>query len=163
MSILDFIIIKVAFLTLWHYVLAMSYNVPYQYALCQNSSCPQASECLRACAYAELTADTKSIYIVNPQCYPKDGKPCDHFRSTQKITFAWGIKNFYQTMSYPIAKELKRTLLGKLGRTKYYRFFREELPIKPADQKLIKRVFEDNEIETEPAYTRFTQEYDWTY
>ena len=158
-----FFIFYVAFLLFRHYAFNMPYEIPYQYTLCQNSSCPQASECIRACAYSELTAETKSVYVLNPQCYPEQGRNCNYFRSIQKVTVAWGIKNFYQNMLYPTAKKIKWELMCYFGKSRYYRFYREELPIKPKEQKAIKQIFLENGVTTEPPYTRFTQEFDWTY
>lgn len=63
----------------------------------------------------------------------------------------------------PYAKALliKRKMISYFGRTKFYRIYREEKPVSPKGQKAIKEIFINNNIEIEPHYDRFTEEYDW--
>lgn len=74
---------------------------------------------------------------------------------------AWGVKDFYENLPHVAAKAIKQELILLFGRTKYYRFFREELPISPADQETIKSVFKKHGIESGPNYTRLSEEYCW--
>ena len=61
------------------------------------------------------------------------------------------------------ASEIKRELLVKFGRTKYYQFYRSEKPLFPSDQQIFAKIFQKNGIETEIKYERFSEDYDWSY
>lgn len=95
--------------------------------------------------------------------YPKDNEECKEFRTNKKITLAWGIKNILNEIPLKNAESIKKDLLLYFGKTKYYRFYREEKPILPKEQKAIKNIFVQNGIKSEISYERFTEEYDWTY
>lgn len=141
----------------------MNLTPPEQYATCQNSSCKKADECLRQLVYRQLTKDDKIIKIINPLCFPKADEECSEFRTKEKIRLAWGIKNILNQVPLEKAKRIKKSLVSYFGKTKYYRFYREEKPVLPEEQKAIKKIFEQNGIESEVSYTRFTEEYDWRY
>ncbi len=141
----------------------MDLNPPEHYAACQNSSCKNAGECLRQLVYRQLTENDKTITVINPLCFPKDDEECESFRTSKKITLAWGIKNILNEIPLKNAKNIKKDLLLYFGKTKYYRFYREEKPILPKEQKAVKNIFVQNGIESEVPYERFTEEYDWRY
>ena len=64
-------------------------------------------------------------------------------------------------LPYQIAKEVKKELLARFGHTKYYRFYREEVAVMPKEQEIFQNIFEKHGIAEKPAYTRFTEEYNW--
>ncbi len=138
----------------------MQIKIPTDYMLCQNEACPQKEHCLRHLCLEWISSECFSIRALNPKCYPA-GKKCTFFRTDKKISLAWGIKNLLSELPYDSAKEIKKTLLAMFGRTKYYQFYREEKPLLPAEQKIIKRVFLKCGVKSEPVYSRFTEEYDW--
>jgi hypothetical protein len=136
---------------------------PLDYCYCQNDSCKKAEKCLRYLCYKELDekSDELSIRVVNPKKYEKDSDGCRMFNSCEAVTLAWGIKNLFSDIPFDAAKKIKSQILSEFGRTKYYRFFREELPVTPESRQKIRKIFMKNGIETEPAYSRFTQELFW--
>lgn len=129
--------------------------------VCQNSACAHAGDCLRYCCFQELTDEAVSIRVLNPLRYPQGEGACDQYRTTEKIRVAWGIKDIFRGLPYESARYIKQDLLSHFGRTKYYRFYREELPLLPADQKATRAIFRWHGVETEPAYTRFSEVFDW--
>ena len=139
----------------------MKKEIPDYYTFCQNDSCPKANECLRNIFYKKQVSDDEIISIINPQKYPSENSQCTYFVTSQKIRMAWGIKNLFTFLPYDSAKAIKAELLKYFGRTKYYRFFREEIPVRPEYQAEIKRIFQKHGITEEPGYTRFSEEYNF--
>lgn len=139
----------------------MNLKMPEYYTLCQNERCPKADDCLRKLCYDENLPDTASISVINPNRYPSSNEDCHFFVSKEKIRMSWGVKDFYSALPHDAAKAIKKELLMCFGRTKYYRFFREELPISPSEQESIRQIFKKNGIESEPCYTHFSEEYSW--
>ena len=136
-------------------------KIPFNYMLCLNEDCPKKSECLRNSARAFLTTEESSIRILNPLCYPQNDDDCQHFRSNKKITLAWGIKNIFDNVNYKTAKRIKADMLEKFSKGTYYRISYEQRPVKPDEQEIIQRIFNDNGVKEAPNYSRLTQEYDW--
>lgn len=141
----------------------MDLNPPEQYTTCQNSSCKNADKCLRQLVYRQLTKDNKFVKVLNPLLFPKDDEECKEFRTNKKIKLAWGIKNIFNEIPFSIAQSIKQDLIIYFGKTKYYRFCREERSISPKEQNAIKNIFVKNGIESDVSYSRFTEEYDWMY
>ena len=136
-------------------------KIPFNYMFCFNEACPKKSECLRNSARAFLTAEEPSIKILNPLCYPKDNAYCQHFRSNQKITLAWGIKNIFDNINYKTAKSIKADMLQTFSKGTYYRILHEQRPVNPDEQETIQKIFNNNGIKEAPNYSRLTQEYNW--
>ncbi len=139
----------------------MKKELPDYYTFCQNDSCPKANECLRNIFYKKHLSDNDTIRIVNPKRYTTTDSNCNYFASSQKIRMAWGIKNIFSSIPYDSARAIKSELIKYFGRTKYYRFYREELPVTPEEQAEIKRIFQKHGITQEQEYNRFSEEYNF--
>ena len=59
------------------------------------------------------------------------------------------------------SKGSKKDLLTRFDHTKYYRFYREEVALMPKEQEIFQNIFEKHGIAEKPAYTRFTEKYNW--
>lgn len=136
-------------------------SVPYMYARCLNAQCTRAENCLRRLAALYDTSDCLYISIINPAHYPADGNNCPYFQTTEKFRAAWGVKHLLNTIPHKDATEIKRLLVGHFGKTRYYRFHREEYCLMPEDQAYIQRLFRKKGITEEPAFERYTDEYKW--
>lgn len=132
-----------------------------QYMLCQNDNCKNASNCLHYICWKHFSADQRHIWVLNPLLYPSSDEECPEFKRAEKIRLAWGIRNMLADIPYAKALLIKRKMISYFGRTKFYRIYREEKPVSPKGQKAIKEIFINNNIEIEPHYDRFTEEYDW--
>ena len=62
---------------------------------------------------------------------------------------------------YEDAVSIKQKLIGHFGKTKYYRFYREERYLTPKEQAYIRQVFCNKGITEAPSFTRYTDEYMW--
>lgn len=130
--------------------------------LCQNSACAHAETCLRYRSFLDLDDEPLVVQVLSPRHYPQGESTCDHYTSAEKIRVAWGIKHIFNGLPYESAQTIKQQMLSHFGRTKYYRFFREELPLLPDDQKATRAIFRQNGVESEPAYTQFSEAFDWS-
>lgn len=107
------------------------------------------------------TADTSYISIVNPMCIPATGIDCPHFQNAEKIHVAWGISHLLDNVPYKDGTNIKQQLIGHFGKTLYYRFYREERFLSPADQNYIRQLFRRKGITEEPVFDSYTDEYNW--
>ena len=136
-------------------------SVPYSYARCYNEQCRQAENCLRRMAALYDTADYPFITILNPVRFPKADGNCSYFQKAEKVRIAWGVKGLLDKIPYEDAVSIKQQLIGHFGKTKYYRFYREERYLTPKEQAYIRQVFCNKGITEEPPFTRYTDEYMW--
>ncbi|MBR5579866.1 MAG: hypothetical protein IKW26_01015 [Treponema sp.] len=139
----------------------MSFDIPPQFSLCQNEACAHAPQCLRYLAYEQGAIDKPFISVVNPFCYPQEGEGCPFFRSNEPVQLAWGIKGIFDAIPYVLAKQIKEQIIATLGRSRYYRVFREEIPLTPQQQQVVQQIFSNHGVDTPPAYHYFTQDYQW--
>ena len=119
-------------------------TVPFNYARCYNEQCPKACNCLRRVAALLTTADTSYI-----------------FQNAEKIHVAGGISHLLDNVPYKDGTNLKQQLIGHFGKTLYYRFYREERFLSPADQNYIRQLFRRKGITEEPVFDSYTDEYNW--
>lgn len=144
-----------------HYTAYMDEQIPAYYMICLNNACPHAESCLRQLHAMHYPADAVSVHALNPQLYPKEGGECAHYRPVKKIHLAWGIKDMLRDIPYDRARSIRRDMISHFGKTRYYRFFREQLPLTPAEQSAVHEIFRRNGAETAPAYNRHSEEIDW--
>lgn len=136
-------------------------KMPTDYLICLNSACPHAENCLRQMCAMQYPEERVSVFALNPRRYPKEGGECKYQRPVRKIRLAWGIKNLLREIPYDKARNIKYAMLAHFGRTKYYRFFREELPLTSTEQAEVKGIFRQNGVDSEPAFARYSEETDW--
>ena len=130
--------------------------------ICQNAACANAGGCLRYQEFLDVSADKVSIYTLNPLRYPKDGDTCAYYNSAEKIRVAWGIRRLLDNVPHAHAAKIRDALIARFGKNSYYKMFRGEIPLLPAEQAAVQEVFRKNGVDAAPAYERFTEETCWT-
>lgn len=123
----------------------MNLTPPEQYKLCSNSACKKSENCLQQLCYRQVTKNDIGIYVLNPLLFPKENEECPYFKSDKEIKLAWGTKSILDEIPNKKASEIKRALLQKYGRTKYYQFYRSEKPLFPSDQQIFTKIFKKTE------------------
>lgn len=83
------------------------------------------------------------------------------FKKRRRCVWPWGVKGLLDKIPYEDAVSIKQQLIGHFGKTKYYRFYREERYLTPKEQAYIRQVFCNKGITEEPPFTRYTDEYMW--
>ena len=94
-------------------------------------------------------------------CIPATGIDCPHFQNAEKIHVAWGISHLLDNVPYKDGTNIKQQLIGHFGKTLYYRFYREERFLSPAEQHYIRQLFRRKGITEEPVFDSYTDEYNW--
>ena len=136
-------------------------QVHFQYIHCFNAGCTKADVCLRYLAGQHVPHTLPYLMCVNPATYPTGKATCTHFRTTEKIRLAWGLKNICDNVSYRTACAIRKQVKTLFTKSTYYRILHEERALTPADQRAIAQVFVRHGVTTSPTYTRYTEEYDW--
>ncbi len=135
---------------------------PRTFARCGNAQCPKAAECLRHWIAEHDTDLHKTVMTVNLKALPALNEPCSYFLPIKQIRVAWGVKNLFNNLPYRQAKAIKAHIIGHFGRTKYYRFYREEQYVSPEDQEYIRKTFLRYGIRQVPAFDRYTDIFKWS-
>ena len=102
----------------------------------------------------------KSTTFVNHVCNIQY-TDCPHFQNAEKIHVAWGISHLLDNVPYKDGTNIKQQLIGHFGKTLYYRFYREERFLSPAEQNYIRQLFRRKGITEEPVFDSYTDEYNW--
>ena len=136
-------------------------KVPHDYMHCFNHQCPRAGQCLRHLTGLNIPKDVQRVQCLSPSAWPTDADRCPHYRTTQKVTFAWGVKHLLDDLPYPTALSVNRSVRRLWPRTSYQRMARYERPITPQQQAQIVRILARHGITTPPRYDYTTEEYDF--
>lgn len=136
-------------------------SVPDRYLHCLNDRCVKGGQCLRQLAWENRDASSVSISVLNPGIIPEDTNACPHFRSTQKVRMAWGLKHLFDRFPHKTAIAARRQIIGHFGKTLYYRYYREERPLTPNDQRVIGRILHQHGITEAPQFERYTEHFDF--
>ena len=137
-------------------------KVPHGYVHCFIDSCPRAGECLRRLTARNAPATVETVRCVNPAAVPADKARCPYYRTTQKITLAWGVKHLLDDLPYNTALSVNHDIRRLWAHTSYQRMARYERPITPDLQKQIVRILTRHGITAPPQYDYTTEEYDFT-
>lgn len=135
--------------------------IPYKFAHCLNKECKQAHECLRYQATLHIPAEMTSFIIVNPSHTSPNNGNCRFFKMDKLQPFARGIKHLFDNIPHKDAVIIKQQMLEHFGKTLFYRFWRKEYLVSPAQQEYIQKLFLERNI-TEPlAFDEYIKQYEW--
>ena len=56
---------------------------------------------------------------------------------------------------------MKQTLIRYFGRGVYYSYYRKEVPLVPEEQEVIRKLFAENGVTSEPVFESYSEEYEW--
>lgn len=137
-------------------------KVPYDYAHCFNHDCPRAAECLRHLTGLHIPKDVPLVRCVSPSVWPTDADKCPHYRTTKKITLAWGASHMAEEAPYKQAVSIRHAVRRLWPKTTYFRISHYERPITPDMQQKIARIFARYAPGVQPRYDYLTEEYDFS-
>lgn len=135
--------------------------VPFGFARCFQTHCPLKEKCLRYHVAQNEENNSLSLPIVNPRLIPEDASKCAHFCPIRMRRVAWGVKHLFDEVPAKQLYSLKKMVISHIGRTHYYRCYRLEQGLLPADQQFIAAAFKKCGLKSEPCYDYFTEEFDW--
>ena len=133
--------------------------VPHGYWHCLDNQCVRRDDCMRYSVVQNISSQYAAITIVNPKRIPEDTDTCPHSRPIRKVQVAWGIKQLFEQIPYKNAVPMRKQILSYFGKTKYYRFYRQECGLMPEDQAYVNRLFKQNGITEAPKYEKYTEQY----
>ena len=136
-------------------------KVPYDYIHCFNHQCPRAAECLRHLAGLNIPKDVQTVRCVSPSAWPTDAAKCPYYRTTKKVTLAWGVTNIASGILPHLAVAIRHDVRHLWPHTSYARIRHLERPITPDKQREIERIFAYYAPGSHPKYNYVTEEYDF--
>ena len=138
------------------------YNtVPYNYLHCVQAQCPHAANCLHHQVTLHITPDPKTLSIINPAYVAGKEKDCPFFQPDRFSQFACGITHLLDNIPHVEALEIKEALYKYFKRNMYYRIRSKERLIKPEEQEFIRQLFRNKEIQIEPVFDEYIEQYEW--
>lgn len=136
-------------------------KIPFGFARCYQERCPLKETCLRYYSAQHEESEAHSVLIVNPRLIPEDASKCAYYKGMKKIRVAWGLKHLFDEVPAKQLYSLRSGIIASIGRTRYYRCYRMEQGLTPADQQIIAAAFRKYGLTIKPNYDHFTEEYDW--
>lgn len=136
-------------------------KIPFGFARCYQERCPLKETCLRYYLAQHEESEANSVLIVNPRLIPEDASKCAYYKGMKKIRVAWGLKHLFDEVPAKQLYSLRSGIIASIGRTRYYRCYRMEQGLTPADQQIIAAAFRKYGLTIKPNYDHFTEEYDW--
>lgn len=136
-------------------------KIPFGFARCYQERCPLKENCLRYYSAQHEESEANSVLIVNPRLIPEDASKCAYYKGMKKIRVAWGLKHLFDEVPAKQLYSLRSGIIASIGRTRYYRCYRMEQGLTPADQQIIASAFRKYGLTIKPNYDHFTEVYDW--
>jgi hypothetical protein len=136
-------------------------NTPTGFAHCFMTECRMANQCVRAQATKVIPDNEESIAIVNPRLVTPQSDKCPYYLADKTVRFALGLTHLYDKIDYATAKPLKQDIIAYFNHTMYYRCWRKERLITPADQAYIRSVFRRYGVNEEPSFDEYVERYEW--
>ena len=103
----------------------------------------------------------KNFIIANPACTTPDAESCPYFMPDQKERFALGITYLLDNIPHHEAEVIKRQIIACMNKATYYRCWRKERLVKPAEQEQIRQIFLNKGITEAPLFDEYVEQYDW--
>ena len=94
-------------------------DVPRSFVLCDQSSCPKASCCLRQMAMQVAGRRDRFLTIVNPQRTALSAK-CAYYRDATPVAYGRGFLHMQSQMLPAQYREFSYSLRRQFGRNAYY-------------------------------------------
>lgn len=135
--------------------------VPYGFAYCLNEQCKHSMKCLRYLVSKELTPERTVFSIVNPACTTPQADSCPFFKADKTDRYALGISHLLDDLPHLKAIAIERAIHAHFSKGTFYRIRNKERLINPDEQNIIRHIFTQHGISTEPIFDEYIEQYDW--
>ena len=115
--------------------------VPNDFALCFNGKCLHASTCLRHQVSRHIPKERWAVRAINPERVVPDGD-CSGFMDDSPL-------------------KIRREMREYFGTTHFYRLKRKERCFTPEDQLYVRDLLRQYNIEEEPLFDRYEENFGW--
>lgn len=136
-------------------------DVPGNFPLCLNESCPQATKCLHYMVRKMVPSNQLVLHVFNPEAVT-GGKGCEFFRAHKPECYAFGFEGMQEKMlpnQYAMFKEM---LIARFSRNRFFVRRRGEFPIPPKEQEYIRKVLQQIGADPEMDFDRYEERINWT-
>ena len=130
-------------------IFSIDYDMfPPQFQHCMLAECPHSAVCLRYRAFVAAPAEKSAFTLLNPTMLKQqDLTDCRFLYQREPETLARGIKNSMERLPQQQLQKVRNALIAAFGRTRYYRFLRNESWLDEAAQKQIRKIFTNYGVE----------------
>lgn len=136
-------------------------SVPYMYALCLNSQCPQASTCLRQLSEQSAPDTLESWNYLNPKHLANLNGNCPHYRSSAKVNYAKGFVDMLESLPHKQMQTAVLQLMAHFSRRTYYRMRKGERLLSPAEQKEMLYILKQCGVAKAGNFDAYVEDFDW--
>lgn len=136
-------------------------DVPGNFPLCLNESCPQAKKCLHYMVRKMVPSNQLVLHVFNPEAV-KGGEDCEHFRSLEAERYAYGFEGMQSNMLPKQYAAFKELLVARFSRNRFFVRRRGEFPISPKEQEYIRKVLQQIGADPEMDFDRYEERINWT-
>lgn len=136
-------------------------SVPNNFVHCLNKECPEAAYCLRRQVTLRLPSDQGVIAVLSPLFEHPRGESCPYFKSDELKRFALGMTHLLDNIPHRQAVGIRKQMIARFERNTFYRCWSKKRLIRPDEQQIIRQIFLDNGITSEPVYDEYIEQYDW--
>lgn len=131
------------------------------YLVCFLHDCPLRSTCLRYLVGEYGRSDIFVQIAINPH-NPQVAKACcPMYRDNKPKLMKYGFTHLYDDMPGRMERHIRYSLIGYLGRKKYFEMRKGQRPITPDHQYIIERVCRENGWTGPITYDGEDVEYEW--
>lgn len=136
-------------------------EAPNSYPVCLHDDCLRAATCLHQLAYQPLQERIPILHLLNPRQCVKDGQ-CPHYRNSAPVRYARGFTGMQKRM-YPGQYDIfMATLVLQFGRNPYFERRKEERPLSPHEQKIVRRALRKAGVTEDLDFDSYEESIPWT-
>ena len=136
-------------------------QIPDWWALCGNSQCEHAGECLRHKAFMEAPKTVTRWSCVLPTAI-EDGECC-YFQKAEEVRMARGFKKLMEMKNKYARHEIRMKLLEHFrSKGTYYRYRDGERWLNPELQQMIANLMQEQGVKEQPVFDEYKMTYDFT-
>lgn len=135
-------------------------DIPYAYARCISSACPNMADCLRSMAWRMRDSSDKVLSVLNPDVV---GEPdtCAWYRPCRGERYARGFTQMQKRMYPEQYARFMSALVGQFGRNPYFMRRRGEIPISEREQALVRRILAEVGADPSLDFDAFEYRVNW--
>jgi hypothetical protein len=137
-------------------------QIPDWWALCGNSQCEHAGECLRHLAFTQAPQKVTRWTCVLPTAM-ENGR-CRYFQKAEKVQMARGFKRLFTNIKNKYARHEIRIKLTEYFGSKgsYYRYRDGKRWLNPELQQMIADLMQEQGLKEQPVFDECYETYDFT-
>ena len=131
------------------------------YIVCYTTSCPLREHCLRSILTNYLPKDQFITTCINLSHPLMQQQGCPRYASDKPIVMPYGLSKMYYDMPGRVERAIKKHLITKYSRKRYYEYHNGTRPLTPDVEAYIRKTLLAFGWKQEPVFLGYTEEYLW--